>query len=47
MRALLIAMQTWLKDSKQPPASVYPKLAKDQLVAVEAYAFPKAFFRNI
>ena len=41
MRALLIAMQAWLKDGKQPPASVYPMIAKDQLVAVEAYTFPK------
>jgi hypothetical protein len=41
MRALLIAMQAWLADGKQPPASVYPMLAKDQLVAVAAYAFPK------
>lgn len=41
LRALLIAMQAWLKDGKQPPASVYPMIAKDQLVAVEAYAFPK------
>ncbi len=41
LRALLIAMQAWLKDGKQPPASVYPLIAKDQLVAVEAYAFPK------
>jgi len=41
MRALLIAMQAWLKDGKQPPASVYPQIAKDQLVPVGAYAFPK------
>lgn len=41
MRALLIAMQAWLKDDKQPPASVYPRLAKDQLVSVGAYAFPQ------
>jgi hypothetical protein len=41
MRALLIAMQAWLKDGKQPPASVYPRIAKDELASVGAYAFPK------
>jgi len=41
MRALLVAMQAWLAEGKQPPASVYPLLAKAQLVSVDAYAFPK------
>ncbi len=45
MRALLVAMQAWLADGKQPPASVYPLLApptgEAQLVPVAAYAFPK------
>jgi hypothetical protein len=41
LRALLIAMQAWLKDDKQPPASVYPLIGKDQMVSVGAYAFPK------
>jgi hypothetical protein len=41
MRALLIAMQAWLKDGQQPPASVYPRIAKDELATVGAYAFPK------
>lgn len=41
LRALLIAMQAWLKDGKQPPASVYPRIAKDELASVGAYAFPK------
>ncbi len=41
MRALLIAMQAWLKDAKEPPASQYPRIAKDELVPVGAYAFPK------
>jgi hypothetical protein len=45
MRALLVAMQGWLAEGKQPPASVYPLIAppsgKAQLVAVDAYAFPK------
>ena len=34
-------MQAWLKDGKQPPASVYPLIGKDQMVSVGAYAFPK------
>ena len=41
LRALLVAMQDWLSRNKQPPASVYPLIAKDQLVSLEAYAFPK------
>jgi hypothetical protein len=45
MRALLVAMQAWLAEGKQPPASVYPLIAppdgKSQLVSVDAYAFPK------
>jgi hypothetical protein len=34
-------MQAWLKDGKEPPASEYPRIAKDQLVSLGAYAFPK------
>jgi hypothetical protein len=41
LRALLEAMQAWLKDGKEPPASEYPRIAKDQLVSLGAYAFPK------
>jgi hypothetical protein len=41
MRALVVAMQAWLAEGKQPPASVYPMIGKDQLVSVSAYAFPK------
>jgi hypothetical protein len=41
MRALLVAMEAWLKDSKEPPPSQYPLIAKDQLVANGAFAFPK------
>ena len=40
MRALLIAMQSWLKDGKEPPPSRYPQIGKDQLVSINAYAFP-------
>jgi hypothetical protein len=41
MRALLVAMQAWLAEGKEPPPSQYPRIAKDQLVALNAYAFPK------
>ncbi len=41
MRALLVAMQAWLKDGKEPPASEYPLIAKDQLVTLGALAFPR------
>jgi Alpha/beta hydrolase domain len=41
LRALLEAMQAWLKDGKEPPASEYPRISKDQLVTLGAYAFPK------
>jgi hypothetical protein len=41
MRALLVAMEAWVKDDKEPPASEYPRVGKDQLVSLGAYAFPK------
>jgi hypothetical protein len=41
MRALLVAMEAWLKDGKEPPASQIPLVAKDQLVTIGAFAFPK------
>jgi hypothetical protein len=41
MRALLVAMEAWLKDGKEPPASQYPQIGKDQLVNIGALAFPK------
>lgn len=41
LRALLEAMQAWLKDGKEPPASQYPHIAKDQLVTLGAYVFPR------
>lgn len=40
MRALLVAMQAWLKDGQEPPPSKYPQIGKDQLVSMSAYAFP-------
>jgi hypothetical protein len=41
MRALLVAMQRWLADGQEPPASVYPMISKDQLVSLGAFAFPR------
>jgi hypothetical protein len=45
MRALLVALQAWMAEGKEPPASVYPLLeppsGKTQLVSVSDYAFPK------
>jgi hypothetical protein len=41
MRALLVAMQSWLKDGIAPPPSQYPRIDRDQLVAVSAVQFPK------
>ena len=40
MRALLVAMQAWLKDGQEPPASQYPRIGNDQLVPLGALAFP-------
>jgi hypothetical protein len=41
MRALLVAMDNWVKEGKQPPASQYPRIADDRLVAAGALQFPK------
>ena len=39
-RALLAAMQAWLKDGYDPPPSVYPKLAAGELTPREQLKFP-------
>ena len=39
LRALLIAMDNWVRAGTEPPASVYPKVA--QLVAPEGVNFPR------
>lgn len=39
-RALLAAMQAWIKDGTAPPESVYPKLATGQLTPVDGLKFP-------
>jgi len=41
MRALLLRMQAWLADDREPPASVFPMISKDQLVSMGALAFPR------
>jgi hypothetical protein len=41
MRALLVAMEAWVKDGKEPPASQYPRISEDRLVAPGALQFPK------
>jgi hypothetical protein len=41
MRALLVAMTSWIKDDTAPPASLYPRVSADQAVALGAIQFPK------
>jgi hypothetical protein len=43
MRALLIALERWVRDGIAPPPSRYPRIADGTLVSVAAYrqAFPK------
>lgn len=41
MRALLTAMNEWVTSDVEPPASRYPKVAADQLVALGALNFPR------
>jgi hypothetical protein len=41
MRALLVAMDSWVKDGVAPPPSRYPRFADDNLTPVSALRFPK------
>jgi len=41
LRSLLANMQAWMKDGKEPPASVYPHIAKGELVPEAEVKFPK------
>jgi hypothetical protein len=41
MRALLVAMNSWITDGTAPPESQIPRINKDQLIARSALAFPK------
>ena len=40
MRALLVDMQAWLKDNREPPPSRYPLIAKGELVPLSSLHFP-------
>lgn len=39
-RALLVALDAWIKDNTAPPPSVYPRLSRNQLVAYENFSLP-------
>lgn len=39
-RALLAALQAWIKDGVQPPASVYPRIADKHLTGLAGLKFP-------
>ena len=41
LRALLVAMDAWVKDGKEPPPSRYPKIAEGQLAGLDAVRFPR------
>ena len=41
MRALLVAMDTWIQSGSAPPASLYPRVSADQAVTLGAVQFPK------
>jgi hypothetical protein len=40
-RALITDMDQWVKDGKEPPASMYPKIADKTLVPLTQWQFPK------
>jgi hypothetical protein len=41
MRALLVAMQQWVAQGVEPPASRYPSIAEGELVPLAGLRFPK------
>ena len=41
MRALLVAMDQWVTNNVEPPASQYPKIADNKLVTLSGLQFPK------
>lgn len=41
LRALLMAMNTWVQEGKEPPPSLYPNVSADQAVQLGAVQFPK------
>ena len=40
MRALVVSMQKWVAEGKEPPASQYPRLSNGTLVKLAALSFP-------
>jgi hypothetical protein len=40
MRALLVAMNSWVTSNSEPPASRYPRISRDELVPLRAVSFP-------
>ena len=40
LRALLVAMDEWVREGKAPPGSVYPRLDRGTLVSAASVAFP-------
>ena len=40
MRALLVAMNRWIKDGTAPPANRYPRINDNTLVQIDALKFP-------
>ncbi len=40
LRALLVALDEWVREGREPPASRIPKLADASLVPLEAFRFP-------
>jgi hypothetical protein len=41
LRALLVALDRWAADGREPPPSRYPKIADGSLTTLRAVAFPK------
>ncbi len=41
LRALLLAMDRWMKTDTAPPPSRFPRLAKNELTSLEGLRFPK------
>lgn len=41
LRALLVALDRWVKDGEEPPPSRYPRIADGSLTTLDAVRFPK------
>ena len=40
-RAMVVALNKWVTDGTAPPASVFPRIDKDQMVTAAALRFPR------